>query len=537
MESSQDAVLVYREGQLVKQAPLSAGMVVGRGANATLQLEDPTLSRVHAIVQKDGDRWFLVDKSANGTVLDGKKIETDRPAQLSAASVVTLGDYQLQFKLVSRAAAHGATIRGSIPIAAPAPVEPPPMSSPLLQHLVDGHKDIPIWKEGTVQLRVADIIDETPDTKTFRMVGLLPLLFSFKPGQFVTLKLSIDGKEIARSYSISSSPSRPHCLELTIKRVPGGLVSNWMCDNVKLGDVLNARGPAGKFSCFNYPSRKLLLIGGGSGITPVMSMLRWIVDTAADVDAYLFVSAKSPRDIIFRNELNWMSSRHSGIKVGITCTSRCTGSDSWTGLTGRCDASMLKLLVPDLFERHVFMCGPEPFMDAVTACLRGLEFPIANLHVESFGKVRVAPGSDAKPRDVPKVVAVSVLAMPSVAMQSFAVAPAAGAAPAALAPRPVAPVAPPRAPAEPAKGFKITFSKAGKSVVTAGDAPLLDLAEANGVEIGYQCRSGSCGECKVLCKSGKVVMEEHCAIGDDEKAQGFIYACCAQPTTDCEIEA
>jgi len=557
MESSQDAVLVYREGQLVKQAPLSAGMVVGRGANATLQLEDPTLSRVHAIVQKDGDRWFLVDKSSNGTVLDGKKIETDRPAQLSGASVVTLGDYQLQFKLVSRAAAHGATIRGSIPIAAPAPVEPPPMSSPLLQHLVDGHKDIPIWKEGTVQLRVADIIDETPDTKTFRMVGLSPLLFSFKPGQFVTLKLPIDGKEIARSYSISSSPSRPHCLELTIKRVPGGLVSNWMCDNVKLGDILNARGPAGKFSCFNYPSKKMLLIGGGSGITPVMSMLRWIVDTAADVDAYLFVSAKSPRDIIFRNELNWMSSRHSGIKVGITCTSRCTGSDSWTGLTGRCDASMLKLLVPDLFERHVFMCGPEPFMDAVTACLRGIEFPIANLHVESFGKVRVAPGGDAKPRDVPKVVAVPVLAMPVLAMPSAAmpsaaiapaaiapaaiapaaIAPAASGAPTPLAPRPTAPVTPPPAPAEPAKGFKITFSKAGKSVVTAGDAPLLDLAEANGVEIGYQCRSGSCGECKVLCKTGKVVMEEHCAIGDDERAQGFIYACCAQPTADCEIEA
>jgi ferredoxin-NADP reductase/ferredoxin len=347
---------------------------------------------------------------------------------------------------------------------------------------------------------------------------LSPLLFSFKPGQFVTLKLEIDGKPVSRSYSISSSPSRPHCLELTVKRVPGGLVSNWMCDHIKLGDVLSARGPAGKFSCFNFPSRKVLFIGGGSGITPVMSMLRWIVDTAADVDAYLFVSARTPRDIIFRNELNWMSSRHSGIRVGITCTGRCTGSDSWTGLTGRCDASMLRLVVPDLMERHLFMCGPEPFMEGVTDCLREIEFPIANLHTESFGKVRVAPGGEAKPRDVPKLVPQAVI------QTSSAAASAPPAAPVAVA-------------AAPIKGYKVTFLKSGKTVDTTGDAPLLDLAEANGVEIGYQCRSGSCGECIVLRTKGEVAVEDHCAIGDEEKAKGFIYACCTQPMSDLELDA
>ena len=517
MDAMQDVVVVYRDGQAVKESPLVGGMVIGRSASANLQLEDPTLSRVHAVLQKDGERWFLVDKSSNGTWLDGAKLDLDKPVQLKPDAMATLGAYSLKFRLVTRAAVEGATHRGNAPVPAAAPVEAPPITSPLLEHLVDKHKDIPIWKEGMVQLRVADIIEETHDTKTFRLVGLTPLLFSFKPGQFVTLKLPIGGKEVSRSYSISSSPSRPHCLELTVKRVPGGLVSNWLCDNVKLGDVLNARGPAGKFSCFNFPSRKVLFIGGGSGITPVMSMLRWVVDTAADVDAYLFVSAKTPRDIIFRNELNWISSRHSGVRVGITCTSRCTGADAWTGLTGRVDAHMLKMLVPDLFERHIFMCGPEPFMDAVTKCLREIDFPIANLHVESFGKVRVAPGTEAKPRDVPKL---------EVAPVAVAAAPAAVSAP-APAPAPV----PARA------GFKVLFSKSGKTVETAGDAPLLDLAEANGVEIGYQCRSGSCGECKVLCKSGKVAMEDHCAISDDEKSEGWIWACCAQPTSDCQLDA
>lgn len=113
-------------------------------------------------------------------------------------------------------------------------------------------------------LKVADIIDETDDVKTYRFLGEMPLLFSYKPGQFVTFLLDIDGEKVQRSYSMSSSPSRPHTLETTIKRVPGGLVSNWFCDNVKLGDVLTIKGPSGKFTCFNYPSNKMLLIGAGA---------------------------------------------------------------------------------------------------------------------------------------------------------------------------------------------------------------------------------------------------------------------------------
>lgn len=80
--------------------------------------------------------------------------------------------------------------------------------------------------------------------------------------------LNIDGEDVERSYSMSSSPSRPHVLEMTVKRVPGGVVSNWLCDHVKLGQRLTIKGPAGKFSCFNYPAAKMLFVGAGSGITP-----------------------------------------------------------------------------------------------------------------------------------------------------------------------------------------------------------------------------------------------------------------------------
>ena len=513
-EQDQDIVVAYRGTEVVSRMPLRSGMTIGRAAGVDLQLESPSLSRKHAMLQPDAGRWFVVDEnSLNGTFLNGRKLAPMQPAQIASGDIVELGGFTLRFHLASQPAAAVSP--------PPQPVtpafEPPPGAGPLLEHLVEHHRDIPLWKEGEIQLKVADIVEETQDAKTFRLVGLSPLLFSFKPGQFVTLKLAIDGREVHRSYTISSSPSRPHCLEITIKRVPGGLVSNWMCDHVKLGDALSVRGPSGKFSCFNFPSRKILFIGAGSGITPVMSMLRWIVDTAADVDAHLLVSAKSPRDIIFRNELNWMSSRHSGIRVGITCTSRITGADSWTGLTGRCDASMLSLIAPDLHERHVFMCGPGPFMDAVKNCLRSMDFPIANLHTESFGGGRVVKGDDVQARDVPRRVVMPVLPVEP--------------APAAAAPVSVTP--PLRA--APA-GFQVHFARSGKTVSTAGDASLLELAEANGVEIDYACRSGVCGSCKVKLARGLVEMSDN-ELPAEERAEGYIYACVARPTSDVEVEA
>jgi ferredoxin-NADP reductase/ferredoxin len=479
------------------------------------------MSRWHATLFQEGGQWFLSDKgSTNGTFLDAQRLAADQPVALRNGSIAEIGDLKLQFKLGAGAAKK---VDDSVRVHAPAEeLEAPPEPSPLLSHLLDPRSKIQAWSEGDIKLRVVDIIDETHDCKTFRMVGESPVLFSFKPGQFVTLRLPIDGKDVRRSYSISSSPSRPHCLELTIKRVPGGLVSNWMCDKVKLGDVIGMKGPSGKFSCFNFPSRKLLFIGAGSGITPVMSMLRWIVDTAADVDAFLFVSARTPKDVIFKNELEWMSSRHSGIRVAMTMTNRWTGGETWTGLTGRCDASMLKLLVPDLHERHAFMCGPSPFMEAVKECLRAIEFPIAQLHLESFGEARVAKGEKVQPRDVPKHVTVTVTPGASDA----AVAAMAASAVAAL-------------PAEPqtAARFTVAFSKASKNVKTDGDASLLDLAEANGIEINYGCRSGSCGDCKVQVSKGTVDYGEHCEITDDEKKKGLVYACIARPLSDVEVVA
>ena len=138
-----------------------------------------------------------------------------------------MGEYILRFQIESQPVAPDQTR----PRFVTPDIEPPPSASPLLENLVERHHEIPLWTQGDIQLKIADIIDETDDVKTFRLVGLSPVLFSFKPGQFVTIKVNINGTDVRRSYTISSSPSRPHCLEMTIKRTPQGLVSNWMHDH------------------------------------------------------------------------------------------------------------------------------------------------------------------------------------------------------------------------------------------------------------------------------------------------------------------
>lgn len=299
----------------------------------------------------------------------------------------------------------------------------------------------------------------------------------------------IDGREVQRSYSMSSSPSRPHTLELTIKRVPGGLVSNWFCDQVRLGDVLKIKGPSGKFTCFEYPSNKLLFIAAGSGLTPIMSMCRWIVDTAADVDMKLLASFRSPPDIIFRKELEWMSARHSGFQIALTMTSGWRGTECWTGFTGRVNRQMITLLAPDYQDRHIFMCGPEPFMEGVREILRELDFDLSHLHSESFGTGRIAQG-------IQQNVESLKLSGPL---------------------------------------HKVRFTKTGLTVDTDEHITLLDLAEAHGIEIDYSCRSGSCGECEVKCR-GEVAMSKVCEIDAGQRTEGFVYACSTVAKSDLELD-
>ena len=492
-----DKMTVLKGGVVVHEIPLiqmGREMVIGRHPSADLQLESFKLAMFHVAILQRGGKYYVEGLDLeSGVLLDRKKLKPNTPVQLYGGSQLDLPGFRLEFVIAdSPPPADGAVFAteelDEIPSFFYTP--PPPPASPLLVDLIEKREQLSVWSQGVTSLKVIDIIEETHDAKTFCLVGEKPLLFSYHPGQFITFILNIDGHEVKRSYSMSSSPSRPHLLEVTIKRVPRGLVSNWFYEQVKLGDSLTVKGPSGKFTCFNYPSRKILFIGAGSGITPIVSMSRWIADTGSDVDVKLLASFKSPADIIFRKEFELWAARKRNFQVAISLTSNWHGTDYWTGFTGRINEHMLNVFVPDLHERHVFMCGPEPFSDSVTRILRDIGFNLANLHTESFGSGRSAQGSKAGGKTLELKGAV----------------------------------------------HKVTFAKSGITVDCDEHVSLLELAEANCIEIEYSCRSGSCGACEVKCK-GDTKASKECEINSRTMAAGFIYACCTRALGDLELDA
>ncbi len=361
--------------------------------------------------------------------------------------------------------------------------------------LIDPRMDLPVWAGQQTALYVTEIIKETHDVYTFRFQGDPLCRFVYWSGQYATLVLNIDGKKVVRSYTISSTPTRPFVLEITIKRVPGGLVSNWLPDNLKEGDRVEIAGPKGKFSLIpGKIPKKVLFLGAGSGITPVISMSRWLCDVAADIDIQLFNSVRSPNDIIFRKEIEYMAERYRMFSsVVLSETRGHTGE--WPGVTGRISRPMMEMISPDLHERTIYMCGPDGFMKAVQGILAELKFDLSRLHTESFGGVRTSVTEKA------------------------------------------APVGGASADETAATGkFAVEFTGSGKVARTDGSLSLLDLAEANDIDLDYGCRSGSCGDCKAKLVKGEVDMGAAAGLDAAEKAAGYVLTCVAKPKGDCTID-
>jgi len=352
------------------------------------------------------------------------------------------------------------------------------------------------WNDRLQVLEVIGVVEEAPEVKTFLFRSDAQTWFRYKPGQFVTLELPVGDEPLMRTYTLSSSPSRPFSIAVTVKAQPGSIGTRWMFDRLKVGAHLRAYGPAGDFSHHNHPAAKYLFVSAGSGITPMMSMLRWLNDCAPWTDVSFVNCARRPEEIIFRKELELLGARMPGLSLGFLIEER-SSRESWFGHMGRIDAVRLPLLSPDFREREVFCCGPEPFMRAVREMLAAAGFDMARYHEESFGKPAVAP--------VP--------------------APFSGDAPAkdeeAAAQRAVA----------------IRFAGSGVEAACLPGQTVLQAARAAGVRIPAACEFGLCGTCKVMKSRGEVEMSHNGGILDEEIAEGFILACCSKPLSPLEIEA
>jgi ferredoxin-NADP reductase len=333
------------------------------------------------------------------------------------------------------------------------------------------------WAEKSRQVvRCRRVINETHNVKTFVFSAASGHMFSFSAGQFLILHLAIKGTQVTRSYSVSSPPTRPLDLQITVKRVKGGLVSNWLHDNLRPGHDIEIEGPVGRFNFDDLQCEKPLFLSGGSGITPVISMLRALTDRASGHDIRFIHCARTPEDIIFRSELDALAARFSNIDVRFICSQE---SSAWQGHpTGRIDGPMLLRLAPDLHQRTFYVCGPEPFMQTARACLADMGIAASQYHEESFGGVAG--------NSMPLQSAVAGLT-------------------------------------------RVRFVRSGVEHLCAPEETLLDAARNCGLHIPTACQQGICGTCRTVKLSGEVAMDELGGLSLGEKAAGYVLACCSRP--------
>ena len=222
---------------------------------------------------------------------------------------------------------------------------------------------------------IAAIIDETADTKTLRLSR--PRDFNFIAGQFVNVTLCApDGKRVRRAYSIASSPLDPH-LDLTVRRMPGGIVSTILTTEVTVAQRLNLRGPYGRFL---LEDREMVWIAGGSGIVPFRSMWRYLDQTSSSAPFTLLYATKNAEQIIFRDELAALARGRNPVLHTFTADAPAV----WNGFRGRVDRRMLSAVVRDFEGPLFYLCGPPVMCDDVALHLRELGVPQSCIRAEKY---------------------------------------------------------------------------------------------------------------------------------------------------------
>ncbi len=353
-------------------------------------------------------------------------------------------------------------------------------------------------------LRVAAIFTETPDVKTFRLVapdgGSLP--FEYLAGQFLNLHLTIAGKRVNRCYTLASSPTRRAYCELSIRRELAGFASRYMHDDVQVGDLIEASGPAGRFTFDQSSSDGVVLIAGGVGITPVMSILRALTDRAWPGMIHFVQVARTEEDLVFREELDYLSRRFPKLSI-LRVLSRVSADGHWKGECGRLTADMISSFVPQIAQLPVYLCGPTPMMEATQTLLAELGVPADQIHTEAFGS-RLSVSE-------PEEQATSSVDVPLESTEGPYTTSAGS--------------------------IEVTFVRSIKTAVIDAETTVLEAAEATGVAIPYECRSGFCGQCKTRLVSGAVMMECEDALSPAEKSRNVILACQSRANGPLAVDA
>jgi glycine betaine catabolism B len=291
---------------------------------------------------------------------------------------------------------------------------------------------------------------------------------------------------VSRSYTIASPPTRDGYVELTVKREDQGHVSRFLHERLMTGHTVTVSAPAGRFTFDPASAKAVLLIAGGVGIAPVMSILRDLTDRRWPGEVDLVFSVRTPGDVIFAGELRDLAAQHPNVRIHVTLTRG--GPAEGQGLRGRITGELLKRLVPDVATRPAFVCGPDQMAARVREELLALGVPAQRITLESFTPAAAAPPGDEVQADVGATVTV-------------------------------------------------TFAQSDRTAPLSAGKTILDAAESVGVPIDYQCRSGTCGTCRCRLLDGRVTMAMRDALSDEDEADGYILACQARAMGNVTVDA
>jgi ring-1,2-phenylacetyl-CoA epoxidase subunit PaaE len=342
------------------------------------------------------------------------------------------------------------------------------------------------------RLAVNDLRRETADavSVTFAIPKALEGDYSFSPGQYLTLRTMMDGEEVRRSYSICSGPDDGE-LRIAVKKVDGGAFSNWAADELRCGDELDVMTPTGRFGIAPAPGEARVHVGfaAGSGITPILSIVKGVLAREPDSRFFVFYGNRSTGGMLFREALEELKDRFI---TRLSVFHVISGEEQDIPiLHGRLDGEkvrvLLRFLVPAASIDHVFICGPIGMSEDIEATCRDIGIAAERIHVERF-----VSEFGGKPR--PKTV------IP------------AGAPPKAIA-------------------ALIIDGKRREVPVAEGEA-ILDAALRAGLDLPFACKGGMCSTCRAKLVEGAAQMEVNYSLEPWELEKGFILTCQARPTTD-----
>jgi ring-1,2-phenylacetyl-CoA epoxidase subunit PaaE len=345
-------------------------------------------------------------------------------------------------------------------------------------------------------LRVRSVQPDTSEAVivAFEVPEDLRPVFGFTQGQYLTLRKEIDGQDLRRSYSICAGVDEGE-LRVGVRKVQGGLFSNWINEQLKPGDTINVMAPQGRFFVPIEPDaqRHHLGIAGGSGITPILSIMKTVLAREPRSRFTLIYGNRKLRSTMFKEELDDLKDRYmSRLVLHHVFSDEHTEMDIHTGVMNRQKiAEFLEGLVPAQQIDHAYICGPFQMNDEAEAALLAAGVPEDRIHIERFGIAQQASG---------QVGAVLHQAQPGDAAKA-----------------------------------RITIIRDGlkREIAFSREQPsILDAASAAGLEVPFSCTSGVCGTCRAKLVEGKVRMERNFALDKKEVAAGYVLTCQAHPVTE-----